>query len=66
MTIRLKLILSFTTMLALTLILGIASLIETKKLSASQDLVVNDRLPKLVAVEKIIIRETRIQQNIRE
>ncbi|MDG6774596.1 MCP four helix bundle domain-containing protein, partial [Thiomicrorhabdus sp. ZW0627] len=66
MTIRTKLILSFALMLVLTAILGGAALWETKRLSASQDLVVNDRLPKLIAVERIIIFETRIQQNIRE
>lgn len=66
MTIRTKLILSFAAMLLLTAILGLTTLWETQRLSSSQDLIVNDRMPKLAAVNVIKSLNPRIQQNFRE
>ncbi|MDX1795876.1 MAG: methyl-accepting chemotaxis protein [Hydrogenovibrio sp.] len=66
MTIRAKLILSFILMVMFTVILGIVTFVQVNKLSVSQDKLVNNLLPKVIAVEKIIINETRTQQYIRE
>ncbi|MDX1795875.1 MAG: MCP four helix bundle domain-containing protein, partial [Hydrogenovibrio sp.] len=66
MSIRVKLFLSFFLMVALTIALGVVAYLQVNKLSGSQKELVNSLLPKVIAVEKIIIYETRTQQYIRE
>jgi Methyl-accepting chemotaxis protein len=66
MTIKAKLILSFTLMIVVLLISGITSIIQFNSINNSQKIIADDRIPKIIAVEKIIIRETRIQMSIRE
>lgn len=66
MTIKAKLILSFTVMIALLFISGVVSIIQVEHIDTSQKTVADDRIPKIVAVERIIINETRSQMDMLE
>ncbi|MDG6777806.1 methyl-accepting chemotaxis protein [Thiomicrorhabdus sp. zzn3] len=64
MTVKLRLILAFSVLILMTVILGVVSLMKIDSINNSLDLVVDDRVPKVVTLLGIDQRRVSVERDI--
>ncbi|WP_178860915.1 methyl-accepting chemotaxis protein [Thiomicrorhabdus cannonii] len=64
MTVKLRLVLAFSILIVMTIILGVVSLMQINTINSSLNLVVEDRVPKVVALLGIDQRRVAVERDV--
>ncbi|WP_373018799.1 methyl-accepting chemotaxis protein [Thiomicrorhabdus sp.] len=64
MTVKLRLVLAFSMLILMSIILGVVSLMQIDKINNSMDVVVDDRVPKVVALLGIDQRRAGVERDL--